>query len=274
MSNDKQKSQEQDHFDLFKDLFNRRYSKWRDGKESHRDGQKPYFLIVYPDKILGIEHTGVFIPKGRCQAVSPQQREGWLWKIVNDARIICENDHILPSEVKVWFSTELEDAEIKIKEVNQLSKQLAEFVEKEFRKGLTSPMDFNDPLPGISQILIEPGILDGDTWLTCHRWTKCAVGERQTEFVAELQERIDEKNKEYREYIDNCDECWLLIVADRKNPAQNFDIDFSSKVADYTYQSKFTKTFYLEITHKRLLELRTMRYHHIGIPTRTPREGE
>lgn len=255
MSNDKQKSEEQYHFDKFKQL----YCQWRPcGKEKHEDGQKPDFLFVYQDKILGIEHTELFIPRGRGQTVSPQQREGSLLWIVNDARIICEKRGISPLEVKVWFTTTFEDAQVTRNKAEQLSKKLSEFVEKEFHKDITSRKEFDEPFPWISQISIEPGILDGDTWLSCHKWIKCCAGERQTEFITELQTCIDEKNEKYKEYIDNCDECWLLIVADRRNPAQNFDINFSYETADHTYQSKFAKTFYLELTHKRLVELRTI----------------
>ncbi|MBW8041373.1 MAG: hypothetical protein FVQ85_15425 [Planctomycetes bacterium] len=254
MSNDKHKLQ-QFHFDLFKQL----YCHWcADGQEKHEYEQKPDFLIIYPDKTLGVEHTELFMDKGRGQSVPPQKREGSLCKIVDDAKSVCENHCIPPLEVKLWFSTEFEDAQVKIKKANQLSQQLAEFVEKEFRKGLSSRRDINEPLPEISQITITPGVLNAHTWLTYHSWTKCAAGESQTEFIEELQRRIDDKNNKYKAYIDSCDECWLLIVTNRRNPAQNFDIDFSGKVAEHTYQSKFSKTFYLEVTHKRLVKLKTI----------------
>lgn len=256
MSKDKQRLQEQFHFNLFKRLCDQ----WRDGEEYHKDEQKPDFIITYPDKTLGIEHTEIFMDKVRGQTVSPQQREGSLWRIVEDARIICKNEQIPPLEVKVWFSNEFEDTRIIHKKAKLLSKQLAKFVKKESDKGLSPLTHIDEPgdrIPGISQITIDPGILNSHMWLTYHRWTKCAAGKRQTDFIAELQKCIDDKNKKYKEkYITNCSECWLLIVADRSNPAQNFDIDFSSKVAEHAYQSKFSKTFYLEVTHKRLVELK------------------
>jgi len=227
-------------------LFKERYEKWRDGKENHEKGQIPDFLIEYPDKILGIEHTEPYKTKVQSQAVSPQKREGSLRKIVNNAKRFYEERNNPPLKVDVWFSSAFEKTRITHKKTKEVSQKLAKFVEKELPRANSLDSHIVKPkenLPEIDKILITTRVPKH-----CGQWTKQGAAWAKRNFIDDLQECIDRKNKEYETYITNCDECWLLIVADLSNPAQCFTTDYPSEVFDHTYQSKFSRTFYLEVT--------------------------
>lgn len=258
MKNDKQKNQkdiqetkEQFHFELFKKLC----KQWRDDglEDKNRNERIPDFLFRYPDNVLGIEHCELFKDKRTDHKVSPQQQEGSLQKIVDEARNICVKRGIPPLEVKLFFAPAFENKQITKNQGQQVSKRLAWFVENSSKTVSSLPplIESGDKLPEIPYMSIEAGNDD-------HRWNKVPVCLPKEDFIIELQERINNKNEKYGGYIEKCDECWLFIVANRRNPAQAFD-DSSGIVIGHTYQSKFSRTFYMEVTRKYLEELKTTR---------------
>lgn len=242
MSHNKQKCKEKFHFMLFKE----RYEEWRDGEERHENGEgKPDFLITYPDKILGIELTEPFKLKGEGQAISPQQREGSLQDIVSQARLFYEEHNNHPLKVDVWFSPTFKNTQITKSKIKELGQKLAELVRKELPENiLFSPLSLDiipkNKLPEIARILISSAVVG--------YWKKVGASWAKRNFIDELQECIDKKNGIYDRYIIKCDECWLLMVADGSNTAQCFVDDNNGEVFNHTYQSKFSKTFYLEVT--------------------------
>lgn len=247
----KQKKKEQLHFHLFKRL----YKQFPDGKVYHQRGQRPDFLIEHSNGILGIEHTEIFKSKPTGQPYNPQQQEGFLRKIVDQAKIICEKKGVDPLQVKVWFKGI--NHITGTKDQSKLSESLAEFVES-WNKKSPDAHELLKPqakIPEISQIDIRRGTLNGKIWLTSHRWSKEGAGWVKRQFIEELQKCLDEKNDKYEKYRKKCEECWLLVVANRSNPAQCFDIDFGGEVKAHNYYSKFDKTFYMEVMHRYLVKL-------------------
>jgi hypothetical protein len=75
------------------------------------------------------------------------------------------------------------------------------------------------------------------------------------DFIHELQQVIDAKNARYETYLDYCDECWLLIVANGGRPSGLFES--SDKTKSRVYHSLFERTFFLEAFDSLLLELMT-----------------
>jgi hypothetical protein len=78
----------------------------------------------------------------------------------------------------------------------------------------------------------------------------------QWTFLSELQDTINAKNKKINEYIKNCDECWLLVVADRTKADQRYCL--TPEITSHRFVSKFRKTFFLEIAESDFLELSTI----------------
>lgn len=179
MTNLKQKNKEQFHFDLFKEL----YKQLPDGEEHHQCGQKPDFLIRHSSGILGIEHTEVFKNKSPNQACLPQKQEGSLRKIVDDARIICEEKGIPPFYVNVWFDTSIKHTQMKKPEAEKISQSLAELIESWYKETSNSSDVLNpqSKLPEIFRINITRGGVNGQ-----HYWTKEGPGWVKPDFIDEL----------------------------------------------------------------------------------------
>ena len=69
--------------------------------------------------------------------------------------------------------------------------------------------------------------------------------------INKMQDRIDEKNQRYEEYLKNCDKCWLLIVVNIFKNSQSFDIHDR---VDHKFESKFERVFILDASHRKELK--------------------
>jgi hypothetical protein len=116
-------------------------------------------------------------------------------------------------------------------------------------------VDPPSPFVGISMVLATTGTAYSKTWLTHHRWEVMEPGLVTIGFARELQDAITAKNAKIDEYLKACDECWLLVVADRTKADQKFH--FTSEMQGNVYESNFERVFYLEIAERFLTELTT-----------------
>ena len=108
-----------------------------------------------------------------------------------------------------------------------------------------------NPLPWIRTVRVFRAAV-----LTKHHWAAPDSGWVQMDFVPELQHAIDEKNSRHARYRQQCDECWLLIVASGGRPSGLFEP--SSETRNHVYSSSFAKTFFMEAFSGRLVELTTV----------------
>lgn len=84
-------------------------------------------------------------------------------------------------------------------------------------------------------------------------WTVSSFGFSQTNFISELQQRIDEKNSELHRYLKRCAQCWLLVVADGEGASSFFNP--SDETKSHRYNSGFDRTFFMDVAARRVLEL-------------------
>ena len=92
--------------------------------------------------------------------------------------------------------------------------------------------------------------------LTKHHWSIPDSGWVQTDFVDELQQAIDHKNRRFLSYMNRCDECWLLVTASGGRPS-GF-LQPSEETRSHTYRSSFAKTILMESFGDLLVELVTV----------------
>lgn len=116
-------------------------------------------------------------------------------------------------------------------------------------------IDPSTPFVGISMVYATPGTAYGKIWLTHHRWEVMEPGVVSVGFVPELQRAITKKNQKIQEYLKTCDQCWLLLVADRTKADQKFA--FTQEMQDKVYESEFERTLFMEIAERFLMELTT-----------------
>lgn len=113
-----------------------------------------------------------------------------------------------------------------------------------------------EPYIGISMIHAKSGRAFGKVWLPDHRWKVWEPGTVIRNFISELQDTITKKNQKIDDYLKACNECWLLVVADRTRADQKFC--WTPEMRNHVYESKFQKTFFLEIAHRLLEKLTTI----------------
>lgn len=253
MTRSYQKRREQFDFALFRELL---IQKFGGRLPSGTQSRNPDFILPYFGETLGVEHTALCKTKGQTANHAPQEEVGFQDKIVNNARLQCEKWAVPPLRVKVWFrSTQHLRGR---SDQQQVSHALANIVREFTQENTLNCFKWFKPesaLSEISQIGITPGTINGKLWLKSHRWSRVGPVRVRISFIRDLQERIESKNAKYQKYLRKCDQCWLLIVADKSNPAQAFDITYDDQVQAHRYESKFDRTFFMEVTERCLVEL-------------------
>lgn len=257
MTDNRQTKDEDFHFDLFRKLYEQKFGKtFPYGEVSHKTAQKPDFLINGANSVIGIEHMELFKNKSPNKPYSPQKEEGFREKIISDAQKLCERKSIPPIQVNVFFNS--------LKHISgnkaqfELSKSIANVIEIACREKKDEIFNLTCSelgLPEIYQIRVIRGTLNGQTWLTSHRWQEARASWVDRRFVSGLQESIDRKNDRYKEYRKKCEECWLVIVVNRSKDSQALEI--TEEMLQHKYNSEFDRTFYMEVMLKDLYELTT-----------------
>jgi len=213
--------------------------------------QSPDFLFSCDEEIIGIEHTLL------KQSIKFAELKGTQRKIVERAKQMAVNNKLPPLKVTVVFHDYFNRYR---KKVNQIADALFETINTklptilEIENGHTIQIDPPETFVGMTSILINPGTLNGVRWLNEHDWRIDEVGFVSRYFTNEIQLSIDKKNKKINQYLKYCDTCWLLIVADRYKADQKFE--FSEEMKNHNFRSKFSKTFYMEIAERCLIQLK------------------
>jgi len=230
------------------------------GDELPRKGrtQKPDFRYQNGKLITGIEHTEIKRTKSAQGVPSLAQLKGTHREIVKKARRLAVKQGVPPLHVEVLFHDHFYRYPNKGEKAVQalltaVTKNLDKILEKETGKYIK--IEAPEPFVGISMIYVTSGMAYGKVWLVDHRWEVMEPGTVSTSFISELQDRISEKNQKIDNYLKACDECWLLIVADRMRADQKFHL--TPEMQSHVYESKFQRTFFLEIAERFLLELKT-----------------
>jgi hypothetical protein len=88
-----------------------------------------------------------------------------------------------------------------------------------------------------------------------HFWRCARVGWAVKDCKELLQNAIDQKATLFEKYMQNCSECWLLMVAEVK--PSSF-IHPNQDTIGHGYRSPFERTFFMDLAQERLYELRTV----------------
>lgn len=208
--------------------------------------ESPDFICRVNGLKVGVEVTELKNPT--LKEISGIQR-----KILRNASVLAAD--IFPLNVKVYFH----DASVGYKQKNQ--NKISQFI---YQKVLNS-LDEIKALDGssyrielgsyaesygIGVITASWGMCKGVQWLDKHRWVTIEPGFIRRKFDAELKERIDNKNSKYDTYLEKCDTCWLLIVANRRYKDQMFEYELND--SNCAFESKFDKCIYFEVSDKDL----------------------
>ena len=246
------KQREQYHLDIFR----RNCSEFPRGKELDRDNPdaKPDFLFDTSRGRIGIEHTEMF-DENDSEKVPLQAHESERFKLVNNARRICEDKGVSPLSVQLLLNN---NYPISRNNRQSISTYLANLIETYYpnKDGSLTLQREHISKFGIKEVINKVGILRS-TYLKQHHWViafnAAWVQRNPIVIINTLQKIINGKNKKLKYYRKNCDECWLLIVTDRSKPSQCFLI--TEDIQKHKFISKFDRTFYMEVRHNQVLAL-------------------
>ena len=237
MSNQSKKILEKFHFEYFKE----RCKELPSGKVDD-GGEEPDFVIEYNGSKLGIEIVRLFKEDGHPNSL--QALEQYQKQIVKRARELCEKD-IPPLDVFIWFTPNQKVPKDRNSAIERISHDLAEYVKRWHQENPSKVADELEPHMEISELSLICIGRNSDR----HYWSapNCAIEEICS--MERLQERINEKNAKYEEYLKRCNKCWLLIVVDIFRNSQSLVIE-----PNHRYESEFERVFCLDASHRKDLK--------------------
>ena len=238
------KNIEHNHFILFRTML----PDFPKGEVWHEDN--PDFLIHTSQGILGLELTRVHKP-------SSQNSTEQAFESQSDEIISLAQKHAELRGTPEVYATILFKQFTSLKKKQRL--ELARIISRIINDKISSEEDikplkkFEIRQPNLPEQLSSIHFMIAkEGWR--HSW-RCARAGWALEDCEELiQKTINEKSKKYQNYLKNCKECWLLLVAEMK-PSGFIHPDKNS--IDHIYFSPFERTYFLDCGERRLHILKT-----------------
>ena len=232
------------HFKKFRSLI----PDFPDGEVWHEDS--PDFWVLTPNHVLGIEHCQVLIPVGNkppIQAIESQTDD-----IISMAQEHAELRGMPPIQVNFLFG---HYSPLRKRQRLDLAREIARSVHD-----AVAQMGHVQPFSSI--VIRKPNIPDQLTSARIlilkegarHFWRCNRYGWAVEDCRELFQKSIDEKRELFETYLANCQECWLLMVADVK--PSSF-IHPNTKTIDHRFMSPFSRTYFLDLAEGRLNQLKT-----------------
>jgi hypothetical protein len=222
------------HFKTFRSFVN----DFPNGEVWHEDA--PDFWVHTPTYVLGIEHCQVLISdagKSPLRAIESQTDE-----IISIAQEYAELRGMPAVQVTFLFG---HYSPLKKKQRLDLARAIARSIhDAVVQMGHVQPFTHRvinrpaipDPLISARILILKEG--------SRHFW-RCNRSGWAVEDCRELfQKSIDEKSKRFAAYMDNCQECWLLMVADIK--PSSF-IHPNPETIGHVFISPFSRTYFMDL---------------------------
>jgi hypothetical protein len=251
-----QKRLEEFHFSVFLYLFKKQHLQFQDVEPEF--GDKPDLLIPTSAGKIGVEHTLLFITERNENSL--QTQEDLKQEIVDRARQISEDNSVPPLRVDILFRVNFSNGSMK----EQIIPALASIIQANCPQN-DEEIEIN--ADGPENIILPEGIyklfISRNYWPPKHHWQVIEAGwvlhdernDLQQIIIDRLQERINEKDDKYKEYIIKCSQCWLLIVVDRSRPSQGIQVE-NENTLQHKFVSNYDRIFYLDVMKRNLIELK------------------
>lgn len=199
-------------------------------------GERPDFVIATASGRLGIEHTRMFPQGGAARGNEVEQVS-----IVTHARRVATDRGCPPLMVFVDFNSR---QVLTKRERQPLGVWLAEIVLDRLpplgEDVCIGTWPLPTPLPEqISEIRIYRPIR-----LSAPNWQPTRVGLVPIDFSGPLQHEISVKNNSLTDYLERCDRCWLLVVAEIGSPGALVEVSEPTTQTEYHFD--FERVFFCE----------------------------
>jgi hypothetical protein len=212
--------------------------------------EKPDFIVHTKDKLLGIEHTEIFQPRP-SNGGSFQAQDALAQRVVSQASMFYLQNSNQPLYVQIMFRPRVI---LRKRKVTSLAKMVSQLIER-------TPLSPGTPITlkrikGNSEYFpIEIAMIH----LYSHPngkenlW-RCSSAGFIPEITADyLQEKIDQKEQKLDNYMSQCLEIWLLIVADDLRIPSTIDISGSASI--HRYRTRFDRVFFFCNATRHYIEL-------------------
>lgn len=223
------------------------------------EGETPDFVIITPTgKTIGIEHTQVFKKPG-ADNTAEQPDEATKDFITTAAKRHAELLELPSAHVALFFNAQYLRRDTGAKqrfftkaEKQSIAESIAVFVGKHMpAQGCSVECDWRPGQPRQVDLIqinrIYP--VDRHIW----RWPEFKI--IQYNAIERLQDAITKKCKVYAPCLCECDECWLLVVADLFQSSGNIHPDATS--LSNIYISPFSRIYFLDFGLGRVSRLNT-----------------
>ncbi|GLQ29953.1 hypothetical protein [Litoribrevibacter albus] len=197
-------SKEDRHFALFRESLD------LDNKIEWTKSESPDFLFPLDGKLVGLEHSELFLERDYpLQATESIEDD-----ILKFAQVYANSKQYFNTRTKVIFGNV---KGLREKQRELLAKKIADTVQSKWlssHREEYKQLRFNMPIEEVKSIyttFIPPNI-------GCH-FVAARAGWVKPTATEEAYKAIESKSKKLKKYRKNCDEVWLLLVADGTNPS-------------------------------------------------------
>ncbi|MFH1925717.1 MAG: hypothetical protein ABIK32_04410 [Chloroflexota bacterium] len=205
---------------------------------------EPDYLFSISQKTIGLEVTSPV-----KESLAPPRTDQD--KCLKKASQIAEQVGLETVEVKVQFRSDHDPIDI-----DKAAEELVQFVKKEIPKidDTKSWHYYESGLKYIKWISIHLGTVNGHTWLPNHRFERIHMNWMERDPIDRIQSLIDKKQSKYHDYIQSCDECWLLIGVNEWTAPEAIAI--TSETKNHVFSGAFQRLFFLRNIEGSVVELK------------------
>ena len=153
--------------------------------------------------------------------------------------------------VKVQFRSDHDPIDI-----DKAAEELVQFVKKEIPKidATKSHHCYESGLKYFKWIIIRLGTINGHKWLPHYRFERIHMNWMERDPIDRIQSLIAKKQPKYHDYIQSCDECWLLIGVNEWTAPEAVEI--TSETKNHVFSGTFQRLFFLRNIEGNVVELK------------------
>ena len=203
------------------------------------DSERPDFIFNIEGTRTGIEVTRIF-KDDKIEGVPLHCLESERDSIVNIAKKKYTELNKYPAlDVAVFFGTY---PRISKSQRYDLAEKLADLIINNL-PDTNSTIRIKNDFQDLNKFpeYIDQVRISNFSFISENHWQVPVAGIVQKTFINELQKVLDKKNKKLLSYKENCEECWLLVVADSYFPSSFFEPD--DETISNKYKCDFEKSF-------------------------------
>jgi hypothetical protein len=214
-------------------------------------GETPDFVVHRASTKIGIEHTQIYIDDAKKRS-SLQSREAAKIKITRLAEKQAQEAGLPNIYVNLFFSRTWSPDP---KQDDRIARAVAQTVINNIPpEGESVWVSYR--LHSVQPIEVDLISIHRISDFGDERWScQTEAGEPLKDAVTRIQAAIDSKAGRFLACLQECEACWLLIVAPSWSPAGMVHPDEAS--LEHTYTSPFTRTHFLNLSYGAAVPLKT-----------------